>query len=119
VGARRLPETLEIIIAMSQIYVMLLTYESLKKAEREIREISEEVKSLSGGDFKISLRTSESMMLLFTSSVPPVDLKARMKGLAYGEARYALFSVDQLQVGYLEQHVLDWLALRIHQSKKS
>ena len=98
---------------------MLITYESLKKAEREIREISEEIKSLSGGDFKISLRTSESMMLLFTSKVPSADLKARMKGLAYGEARYVMFSVDQLQVGYLEQSVLDWLAIRFHQSKKS
>ncbi len=103
---------------MSKIYAMLITYESLKKAEREIREISEEIKSLSGGDFKISLRTSESMMLLFTSDVPSVDLKARMKGLAYGEVRYALFSIDQIQVGFLEQHVIDWVSLRSCQSKK-
>lgn len=101
------------------IYVMLVTYESLKKAEREIREINGEIKSLSGGDYKISLRTSESMMLLFTSDVPPVDVMARMKGLAYGEARYVLFSADQLITGYLEPDVLDWLDVRLRQSKIS
>lgn len=110
---------LETITPMLKIYAMLITYESLKKAEREIREISEEIKSLSGGDFKISLRTSESMLLLFTSEVPPADLKARMKSLAYGAARYVLFSVDELHVGFLEPHVIEWLALRLHQSKKS
>lgn len=104
---------------MLKVYAMLITYESLKKAEREIREISEEVKSLSGGDFKISLRTSESMMLLFTSEFPPPDLKARMKGLSFGAARYVLFSVDELHVGFLEPHVIDWLASRLYQSKKS
>ena len=97
---------------------MLITYQSLKKAEREVREISEEIKSLSNEDFKISLRTSESMMVLFTSEVSSVDLKARMKGLAYGEARYAVFSIDEMQVGYLESHILDWISLRLAQSKK-
>ena len=103
---------------MLKTYAMLITYESLKKAEREMREISEEIKSLSGGDFKISLRTSESMMLLFTSEIPHADLKARMQGLAYGEARYVLFSIDQLHAGFLEQHVIDWLVLRLPPSKK-
>ncbi|PPC95212.1 MAG: hypothetical protein CTY33_00200 [Methylotenera sp.] len=96
---------------------MSITYQSLKLAEKPIREISQEVNLLSKGDFKIALRTAESMMLLFTSEIPDSDIKKRMKGLAYGEVRYLLFSINQIQVGFLDSHVLEWLALRTPRTK--
>lgn len=92
---------------------MSITYKSLKAAEREIREISSEVKSLSNGDFKIALKTSESMMILFTSEVSSPDIKARMKGLAFGEAYYLLFSVNGLLAGFADAHIIEWLGNRL------
>ncbi len=99
---------------MKQIYLALITTDdSLTKAEKAIRELSAEIKTASAGDFKIGMKTQASMLILFTSDVPVKDLKARMKGLAFRDMRFALFATDQLVAGFLDSHVLEWLAARL------
>jgi hypothetical protein len=92
---------------------MSIAYESLKKAERDVREINKEITSASGGDFKLAMKTQQSMLILFSSDVPMEQLGARMKGLAFGEIRYALFHIDRILSGFLDAHVLEWLAHRL------
>ena len=98
---------------MKPVYVMALAYSSLAEAQKDFVEIEKEIRSASKSDFKIALRTSQSMLLIFTSEVPQVDLQARMKGLAYRDTRYVLFEASGLLAGFLEPASLEWLMARI------
>ncbi|MFH1869564.1 MAG: hypothetical protein ABIK82_02205 [Pseudomonadota bacterium] len=98
---------------MKPVYVMSIAYDSLKVAERDVREINKEITSASGGDFKLAMKTQQSMLILFSSDVPMDQLSERLKGLAFRGIRYVLFPTDRILSGFLDTHVLDWLHLRL------
>ena len=99
---------------MKPMYVCIVcASKSLTEIAKPLAELSAEIKSASGGDFTIGMKTAATMLIAFTSDVPPDHLAARLRTLAYQDMRFVLFATDRLIGGFLDAHAIEWMARRL------